>query len=100
MTFPVGERRRRAMNRIGPVGGKSYVFFAAPDFLVTQELVDLKAHSWQEHIKDQMLSTTFDPDNRLVAASLEAEWKSRTASASVKPISSRSARRNESKFLP
>src|SRR6516164_9385670 len=31
-------------------------------------------HLSQEHIRDQMLLTTFDPDKRLVAAELEARW--------------------------
>ena len=50
-----------------------------------------------------------DPDSRLVAASLEAAWNvklrawqrlTRITNDSVKPISSTSARRYESKFLP
>jgi hypothetical protein len=31
-----------------------------------------ESHSCGGHIRDQMLSTTFDPDNRLVASALEA----------------------------
>jgi hypothetical protein len=33
------------------------------------------SHFFYRHIKDQMWSTTFDPDNRLVARGLEAEWE-------------------------
>ena len=34
----------------------------------------VRPHFCERHITDQMLSTTFDPDNRLVAGELEARW--------------------------
>src|SRR6516165_3227747 len=46
---------------------QSYVFFNVADLLEAQRLIDLRTHFWQEHIKGQMLSVTFDPRNRMVA---------------------------------
>jgi hypothetical protein len=34
-------------------------------------------HFYQGDITDQVLSTTFDPENRLVARGLETEWEKR-----------------------
>src|ERR1022692_4763628 len=54
-------------------------------------------HFFRDHIWDQMFSRTFDPDNRLVARGLEAEWEN--ALRELKAAEAELARREHTKPL-
>jgi hypothetical protein len=44
MTLPWANADAMRRTRLGPLGGKSYVFFNPADFLETRELIDLRTH--------------------------------------------------------
>jgi hypothetical protein len=64
------EQRTVNWRRLAP----NYVVFVSRRRLIPKELYYPMQHFSQEHIKGQMLLTTFDPDHRLVADTLEADW--------------------------